>query len=306
MHIDHAILSIGFRYFAAVADAGSIRGAARELNIASSAVNRQILQLEQALGLALFERLGRSLRLTEAGAILRDQVRATMRDYEDTLGAIDALRGLKRGRVRVATVESVSVSPLPDIVSSFRDRYPGIGIALTVAGSDAVTAEVLAHEADLGFTFNPTSLDGLEVAFEKGMRIGALLAPHHPLAGRVELSLVECLAYPHAWPARGLSLRAALDAALGDGQLRPRPVLEANSLRVMSSLARAGQLIAFQPRVGIEQHLETGALVFIPLNDPTLPLDRLMLVRQRARAATPAAEAFFEHVIGMLSGHTLE
>ncbi|MFW6077231.1 MAG: LysR family transcriptional regulator [Hyphomicrobiales bacterium] len=304
MRIDHAILSIGFRYFAAVADAGSIRAAARELNIASSAVNRQILLLEEALGLALFERLGRSLRLTEAGAILHAQVRATMRDYEDTMGAIDALRGLKRGRVRVATVESVSVSPLPGIVSSFRARFPGIGIDLTVAGSDAVTARVLAHEADLGFTFNPTSLDGLEVAFEKGMRIGALLAPDHPLAGRSELSLADCLAYPHAWPARGLSLRAALDAALG--HLRPRPVLESNSLRVMSALARAGQLIAFQPRVGIEQHLETGALVFIPLNDPTLALDRLMLVRQQARAATPAAEAFFEHVIGVLGDQPLE
>lgn len=306
MRIDHAILSIGFRYFAAVADAGSIRAAARELNIASSAVNRQILLLEQAMGLALFERLGRSLRLTEAGAILHARVRATMRDYEDTLGAIDALRGLKRGRVRVATVESVSVSPLPGIVSSFRACFPGIGIDLTVAGSDTVTAQVLAHEADLGFTFNPTSLDGLEIAFEQGMRIGALLAPDHPLAGRRNLSMADCLAYPHAWPARGLSLRAALDAALGEGQPRPRPVLESNSLRVMSSLARAGQLIAFQPRVGIEQHLETGALVFIPLNDPALELDRLMLVRQRARVATPAAEAFFEHVIEVLGTHALE
>jgi DNA-binding transcriptional LysR family regulator len=306
MRIDNAILSISFRYFAAVADAGSIRGAARELNIASSAVNRQILLLEQALGLALFERLGRSLRLTEAGAVLHAQVSATMRDYEHTLGAIDALRGLKRGRVRVATVESVSVSPLPDIVSSFRDRYPGIGIALSVAGSDAVTAQVLAHEADLGFTFNPTSLEGLEVAFEKGMRIGALLSPDHPLAGRTELSPAECLEYPHAWPARGLSLRAALDTALTDTALRPAPVLESNSLRVMSSLARAGRLIAFQPRIGIEQHLETGALVFIPLSDPGLPLDRLMLVRQRARAATPAAEAFFEHVVMVLAEHKLE
>jgi DNA-binding transcriptional LysR family regulator len=305
MRIDNAILSLGFRYFTAVAEAGSIRGAARELNIASSAVNRQVLLLEEALGLALFDRLGRSLRLTEAGVILHARVRATMRDYEDTLGAIDALRGLRRGRVRVATVESVSVSPLPDILSSFRDRYPGIGIALTVAGSDAVTAQVLAHEADLGFTFNPTSLHGLEIAFEKGMRIGALLASAHPLAGRTELSLTECLEYPHAWPARGLSLRAALDTALGDGGLRPSPVLEANSLRVMSSLARAGQLIAFQPRVGIEQHLETGALVFVPLSDPGLPLDRLMLVRQRARPATPAADAFFEHVIEALAEHAL-
>jgi DNA-binding transcriptional LysR family regulator len=101
---------------------------------------------------------------------------------------------------------------------------------------------------------------------------------------------------------RGLSLRAALDAALGEGKLRPRPVIEANSLRVMSSLARAGHLIAFQPRVGIEQHLKTGALVFVPLSDPTLPLDRLMLVRQRGRTVTPAAEAFFEHVIMVLAG----
>lgn len=306
MRIDHAILSIGFRYFVAVAEAGSIRAAARDLNIASSAVNRQILLLEQALGLPLFERLGRSLRLTEAGAVLLAQVRTTLRGYEDALGAVDALRGLRRGRVRVATVESVSVSLLPDMLSSFRHHYPGISIVLTVAGSDAVTAQVQAHEADLGFTFNPTSLDGLEVAFDKAMRIGAIVAPDHPLARRHEVSLAECLEHPHAWPARGLSLRAALDAAITPEHRRLQPVLEANSLRVMSALARTGRLIAFQPRVGIEQHLDSGALVFLPLTDPGLPLDRLMLVRQRGRTPTPAAAAFFAHVMAALSGLMLE
>jgi DNA-binding transcriptional LysR family regulator len=66
------------------------------------------------------------LRLSEAGAILLKTVRASQRGYEETLSAIDALRGLQRGKIRIATVESVSGSLLPDLLAKFAARYPGI------------------------------------------------------------------------------------------------------------------------------------------------------------------------------------
>ncbi len=186
---------------------------------------------------------------------------------------------------------------LPDLLTGFNEAYPGIEIELNVAGSDAVTARVLAREADIGFTFNPTSLDGLEVAYQKDMQIGAVVSPDHPLAGRKKVRLDDCLGYPHAWPARGLSLRAALDAGLGNSQAHLAPVLECNSLRVMSALARQGRCVAFQTPVGIEQHLATGALKFLPLKDKAVPVDCYMIVRQAGRALGPAAEAFFAYVL---------
>lgn len=297
MRIENAVLSTAFRYFDAVARAGSIRAAARELNIASSAINRQILLLEDAFGLQLFDRTGRSLRLNRAGELLLAQVRSTLREYEDTLAAIEALKGLRSGTVRVATVESVSVELLPALLAGFHAGYPGISVELESTGSDAVTARVLAREADMGFTFNPASLDGLEVAYEDAKQIGAIVSPDHPLAERKTVSLSECLEHPYAWPSRGLSLRTALDEALQQIERPGQPVLQANSLRVMAQLARQGRCVAFQTEIGIEQHLASGALRFLPLTDAALPVDRFMLVRQAGRTPSLAAQAFFDHVI---------
>ncbi|NNE21196.1 MAG: LysR family transcriptional regulator [Rhizobiales bacterium] len=297
MRIENAILSTAFRYFAAVARAGSIRAAARELNIASSAINRQVLMLEEAIGIALFERTGRALRLNQAGELLLAQITATGREYEDTLAAIEALKGLRSGTVRVATVESASVELLPRFLASFNAAHPGISVELQVTGSDAVTARVRAREADIGFTFNPASLEGLQVAHENAMQIGAIVSPDHPLAGHKTVSLADCLVHPYAWPAHGLSLRTALDIARQQLERAAPPLLQANSLRVMAALARQGRCVAFQTEVGIERHLQTGALKFLPLTDDVLPPDRFMLVRQAGRTPSLAAEAFFEHVI---------
>jgi DNA-binding transcriptional LysR family regulator len=297
MRSDPQLVSTRLAYFAAVAEAGSVRGAARQLNIASSAVNRQLLMLEDALGQPLFERTGRAMRLTQAGQLLLEQVRAAARDFEDTVAAMDALKGLRAGKVRVATVESVSVEMLPALLTGFNEAFPGIEIELNVAGSDAVTARVLAREADIGFTFNPTSLDGLEVAYQKDMQIGAVVSPDHPLCALKKVRLADCLAYPHAWPARGLSLRTALDAGLAKSDAHLAPVLECNSLRVMSALARQGRCVAFQTPVGVEQHLASGALKFLPLKDKAVPPDCYMIVRQAGRALGPAAGAFFGYVL---------
>ncbi len=297
MRIDEAILSTAFRYFAAVAAAGSIRAASRELNIAPSAINRQVLMLEDALGLSLFERTGRAMVPTEAGGLLLAACRTTMQNYEDVLATVDALKGLKRGKVRLASVETVSVNLLPQLIAAFRERYAGIEVVLTVTGSDHVASLVERRDADLGFTFNPQSLEGLEVAWSRALPIGAVMAPDHPLARRKTLSLADCLAHPYALPARGLSLRAALEQVMRRLKERPRPALEANSPRVMAALAGAGGLIAFQPRVGIEPQLAAGSLKFIKLADPDLPADELMLVRPHAHPAGAAAEAFFRHAL---------
>ena len=300
MRIENAILSTAFRYFAAVARAGSIRAAARELNIASSAINRQILILEETIGVALFERTGRALVLNQAGELLLAQITTTGREYEDTLAAIEALKGLHSGTVRVATVESASVELLPAFLAGFNADYPGISVELQVTGSDAVTAKVKAREADIGFTFNPISHDGLEVAYEKALQISAIVSPDHSLAARSSVSLADCLQHPYAWPAHGLSLRTALDIARQQLERPPAPLLQANSLRVMAALARQGRCVAFQTEIGIEQQLASGELKLLPLTDEALPPDRFMLVRQAGRTPSLAANAFFEHVIKMI------
>src|SRR5438067_1870654 len=112
MRTPDSLLATGHRYFAAVAEAGSVRAASRDLNVAASAISRQLILLEAQLGIELFERHGRNLTLTSAGEILLKGLRSATHEHEAVLDHLGALRGLKRGRVRLATVESISVSLL--------------------------------------------------------------------------------------------------------------------------------------------------------------------------------------------------
>jgi len=285
------------RYFLAVAELGSIRAASRTLNIATSAINRQVLMLERSLGQPLFERVGRGLVLTGGGETLMRSLRQTVRGFDDALDALDALKGLRAGIVRLATVESVSVVLLPRLLTAFQTEFPGIEVSLVVAPADTVSNLVLDREADLGFTFNPSSLDGLDVGYEKALAVGAIVAPGHPLAGEGSVSLARCFEFPVALPSRGLSIRAVLDTVMRRMETPRELRLEANSLRVMSTLAGEGKVVAFQTRVGIENDLAEGRLVLLALSDAGLPADRLMIVRQTGRTLSPAADTFFVRTV---------
>ncbi|MBL8791677.1 MAG: LysR family transcriptional regulator [Rhizobiales bacterium] len=293
-------LASGCRYFLLVAEAGSVRAAARQVNTAASAISRQVALLEASLGIALFERAGRTLRLSPAGEELRRALTSSALLHEQALDRLNALRGLKSGKVRIATVESVSAALLPRILEDFATRYPGLELAVTVAGSDAVTELVRDNTADVGFTFNPTSFDGLGIAHTQDLPLGAIVHPQHALARLARVSLKDCLAHPVAWPARGLSLRSLLDPVARRQKLAVKPAVECNSLRVMASLAVRGLCVAFQTPIGIEQELSDRRLRFIPLSDRSMPPDRMMLVHRPGLEGHAAATAFLEHARGRL------
>ncbi len=273
-----AILSSGYRYFLAVAEAGSIRAGARELNIVSSAVNRQILMLEEDLGIRLFDRVGRGLRLSEAGQLLLRLLRETVLRHDDVVAELDTLRGLRRGRVRIAAVESLSAERLPGLLADFWRRYPGIETNLVVASADEVVRLVEDGAADMGFTFATRPLTGMRVVHHEPHELGAVLAPDHRLAAAGPIGLDDLDGEPVVLPARGLSLRAALDPALVRGRRSMVVRGECDSLRLMAALVRRSGCIGFMTEVGIERELRAGELVRRPLTDPDLLADHLCVV----------------------------
>src|SRR5580658_8109068 len=107
------------RYVEAVARCGSIRRAAESLSIASSAVNRMILDLERALGAKLFERLPRGVRLTSAGEYLLLHVRRSAADFDVARAQIDGIKGVQRGHVKVAAIEAVIEPFLAGALAAF-------------------------------------------------------------------------------------------------------------------------------------------------------------------------------------------
>ncbi|MTI17543.1 LysR family transcriptional regulator [Rhodobacteraceae bacterium RKSG542] len=288
------------RYFALAAEEGSIRAAARKLNVASSAVNRQILTLEAQLDLQLFDRVGRRIRLSPAGEILLAHIKRTLSDFSGTIDELDALKGVRRGHVSIAAVESVSEALLPQIIQSFQRQYAGIHIRVQVAGSAQVLQAVEQAEVDVGFTFNAASSTSLNIAFRRELQIGAIMHPEHPLANEPEITVARCMSYPIALPSEDLSLRTQLNAVLDPADVRANMCLEANSLRFMKKMIADKLSIAFQTQIGTEREQEEGELIFRPLMDSGLRPDQFTIVTSAMRSLALAPAIFFDHSIATM------
>ncbi len=184
------------RYFSAVVDCGSIRKAAESLNVASSAVNRQILKLEDSFGLPLFDRTPSGVRLTAAGEILLRHVDGTLRDFERARAEIHELQGLKTGLVQVVALESLLVDFLPRLVEDFSRLHPGVTYAVNQRSPADVVEDVATGQAEIGISFANVAGPSVRLLAEIDMPIGVVLAADHALASAQEIRLEECRQYP--------------------------------------------------------------------------------------------------------------
>jgi len=285
----HQSRSRSFAYFEAVAAHGSMRKAAATLNVASSALNRQILDLEDSLGVQLFERLPRGVRLTSAGEMLLGHVRRVARDFDLTRSQIEDLRGLRRGHVRVAVIEAMAGVIARLIVASQRDQ-PRVSFDYQVTGSREVVAAVLSEEADIGYAFNPPADRGFQIVAETEETLHAIMARDHPLAGQGSLRLTDCSGYPLLLGDASLGGRHLLDAAADQASMPLSPVVSGNSIEVLKTIAASGQGICFQ--IGIRPEDEPH-LMAIPLADRALR-GRLVIGVKKNRQLPSAAAVFLE------------
>ncbi|HEV7309684.1 LysR family transcriptional regulator [Ensifer sp.] len=282
-------------YFQSVAELLSIRECARRLNVASSAVSRQIGQLEDALGMALFLREGRRLKLTAAGEILLRHVRRVASPLEAAVSELDMLRGLKTGSVRIATVESVGLSFLPSLVVEFSRRYPTLHLDVSVTSSSDVVERLLDETADVGFGFLTAPSRHIEMAVRRDVPIGVLMHPAHPLTKPEHLTLDDCFAHPVALGKRDLSIRAAIQPLLDASGSLPPPLLEVTSIRMLVELAQLGHHVSIMTPIGAQNEIAEGSLVFRPLADRGLSTNRFGLMVRTGADLHFAPGVFYDY-----------
>lgn len=283
-----------FSYVDAVAQHGSIRKAAEALHIASSALNRRILDLEADVGSPLFERLPRGVRATAAGELFLAYVRRSLKDLQLVEAQIDGLRGLVRGRVHIAVAESVTGRLLPDALADYHQRHPGVAFWVTVGGPRELAAALSRDKADLILTHEPTEDADCVVLAEAPQPLCVLVAPEHPLAAKTSLRLRECVAYPLAMPDETLAARALIDSALSHASIRFEPALVSNSIETTKMFARTAGGVCFSFKIG--KRADVSGMVAIPLSDPELSEARLRLCSRRGRVLPVAAAAFAEQL----------
>jgi DNA-binding transcriptional LysR family regulator len=290
-HLEPPII---FGYVDAVARHGSIRKAAEAMHIASSAMNRRILDLEDDIGFPLFERLPRGVRATAAGELFLVYVRRSLKELRQLEAQIDGLRGLARGHVRIAVAESVTTRLLPDAIADYQERHRGIAFAVTVDGPERLLALLLQDAVDLIFTHSPIRDRAIEVLASAAQPLCALVTPEHPLATRKSVRLHDCVAYPIAMPDETLAARAFLDAALDRASITVEPAMVSNSVETIKIFARTRQGVCFSFHIGRQP--DVSGMVPIPLSDPVLADTRLEFAARRGRVLPVAAASFAEEM----------
>jgi len=271
---------------------GSIRAAAEALHVAQSAVSRQLQSLEQKLDVQLIERRARGIAPTPAGELLYRYWRDASFHVERLRSEIDALKGLRRGNVRIATVESLTTGLLPDAIEKFRAQYPGITFEVMMSGSDGVAQAVRSGEAEMGLGLNLGSSPEFNVVHRVREPILAVMSPKHALATARTLSLSRLAGWPIALSMRRNGIRQLVEAAATAAGITIEPALVTNSVELQHRFARTGQGIAFLPRLPCLQSIKSGLLAAVQISDPALNSGTFDIITLAARKLPLAAEEF--------------
>ena len=284
------------RYVDAVARTGSIRKAAEQLNVVSSAVNRRILDIEATIGTPLFERQPRGVRLTSAGELFVAYARKQIAEQERVLSEIEDLRSVRRGEVRIAAIEGMAANLLPRTIYTFQKLHPKVRVKTLICGREEVYRALKEFRAEIGLVFNPPPDPEIRTLMEIEQRLCAFVVPDHPLTKLTRVRLSDCVDFPIAMPDRSLGGRALLDELLARRSIRLEAAMETNSFELMRNFAVQSGGIFFQIQMGVTPPHLAGEMTALPLVDRGLRRERLVLGIEHSRALPVATAKFVEHL----------
>ncbi|WP_158270854.1 LysR family transcriptional regulator [Thalassorhabdomicrobium marinisediminis] len=258
-------MRIAYRYFAQAVRDGSIRRASENLNIASSAVNRQLLLLEEEFGAPLFLRLPRGIKPTPEGSLVLEYIRRWQDQDRVLEEEIAALRGGVRGTIRIAAAESITETILPQAMSEFREQYPKVDFTLISGDNFFLTSELTSKEAEVVIAFDVQ--DRLRASFvhEITSPLGIICSPNHPLAAKKEVSLADCSFYPMIIPGDAWLQNSGLSGIMSDAIRDEQIAVRAERPGMLKAMVASGIGVAMLTYLGVEREIDEGRLSWVPL-----------------------------------------
>jgi DNA-binding transcriptional LysR family regulator len=277
--------------FLAVVDEGSFTSAGDAVQISQPAVSQAIRELESALGATLFNRIGRSVRLTFAGESLLPTARQVLREVANAQLAISNIGDLTTGRLDLACLPTLAVAPMAPLVGSFRSTYPGVSIVLADPQDTAELLEfVRSGLSEVGIS-NAIATDDLTSVQVGDQDFCVVLPPGTVVDDPLPIEKLARL--PLVAAPRGSSTRALLDDVLGQLGETASIVVETAQREAFLPLIAAGAGSALLPRPLAESARRLGCVVV----DAIPTVRRNVSLIHRTAALTPAAQLFIELAI---------
>ena len=290
-----------YRMIRDVARAGSIRRAAEDMNITSSALNRRIQHFEEEFGGPIFERLQRGVRLNPAGELLMQHIQAQLSDLERVRSQVADLSGERRGHVTIACSQALTPIFLPREVARYRRDHPGVTFSIRVRDRAQAEHDLSVFATDLAIVFEPVYLVDFEVIRAVEQPVSAIMSADHPLAGQEVLRLRDCLALPHVIPSSEYGVRHLLEQAVRGRSYQLDPVVEADSFELMRHYVLQEQVISFQIPIGLLPRLDPH-LVVRRIDPRDIAPGLLLIGQMRGRTLPVATAKFAQQVANALDG----
>lgn len=287
------------RYFQALAATLNFTRAAEKSHVTQSTLSHQIKQLEEELGVALFERTGKKVILTEAGETLLEQVTPAMRMIDEATWHIRDDAEVVKGTIRVGATHSFNIRLVPDCVAAFLNRHPSIRVVVEELSGNEITERLKQNKIDFGISYRPRDHTDLhfEPLFNEELKL--VVGRNHPLAGRKKVRMVELQMIRMTLLPQYFSTRQILDECFAAARIEPQVVVELNSVMPMIELVRKTDLATIVSEMVLTR---ADDLRVIPIEDPT-PMRTPGLLWVRGQPQSEAIRHFITSVRRYSSAH---
>jgi DNA-binding transcriptional LysR family regulator len=277
--------------FHAVAEEGGFGLGAKRLRISQPAVSLQVRELESVLGVRLFDRLGRKIRLTEAGEVLLSYTRRIAHLEQEAEAALADLAGLKSGRLSIGASTTIGAYLLPQLLSKFRESYAEVSLHLEIANTEQIQQRLLDGTLDVGLTEGLADEAQLIVEVFREDDLVAIVAPNHPLARKRKVTAEAFLLNRLILREPGSGTREVIEHALARKGLHAQAGYCLGHTEAIKGAVHAGLGVAFVSALAVAGDVKLGRLAIIKLSD--LAIHRpLHLLRLQGRTISPSLEAF--------------
>lgn len=280
------------RSFVVVSRLGSFTKAAKTLHLSQPALTVQIRQLEENLGVQLFDRTTRSVQLTRVGRELAPQLQRLQDELETVLAQTREQAQGQRGVVRLACIPSFAASALPDAIMAFRAKHPQITFSLKDANWSRMIGMVRSGEVDFGVGDKATIEPDLEFIAVMEDRMQVVYRKDHPIAALKKVTMAKLAEHSMVMMDPETSARHTIDGAFAAAGCYPSQACEVMYMATVVAMVRAGLGYAILPASAIEWRSHPGLAVRL-IDDPAF-VRRVGIIRKPGRSLPPQSEAFAE------------
>ena len=293
-----AVTLARLRTFVVLAETKSFEKTAKIVSKSQPAITEQIRTLEEALGVPLFHRQTRSVNLTPEGELLFPRVERILRELDDLLQDFAKVGALETGEVRVGATPTLACYILPEVIGSFRKKYPGIRVVFSDETAARLGKMVEDRQLDFYFGAKPSSRSNLRFQFVGEDRYVIVAPKAHPLAKTGCVDVQQLSDYPILLMCRGTNVRDEIDQFLKKHGLNIKPVEEVSNHFTLGGLVEAGCGITLLPRSAHPVIAHPGT-VAVDLPDPSFVRVLGVATRPDYKPA-PAADAFLSIMIPLV------